>query len=77
MTQARFTTRTAQPKLGHNGLWSAAFENWVTRGDESYMSSSCTSPPLFDTPADADAAAQRALRHVVAVGRLPNMCEKF
>lgn len=75
MAQATFSTKLAQPELGSNGKWSASFENWVTRGDETYMSSSCTSAPLFDTAPDAEEAGKRALAKLEATGKYPNMCE--
>ncbi len=74
---ATFSTKTAQPEQGHNGKWSAAFENYVTRGEDTYMSSSCTSAALFDTAADAEEAGKRALATLEATGKFPNMCEKF
>ena len=74
---ATFSTKTAQPEQGSNGKWSAAFENFVTRGEDTYMSSSCTSAPLFDTAADAEEAGKRALTVLEATGKFPNMCEKF
>ena len=74
---ATFSTKQAQPELGRNGKWSAAFENFVTRDGETYMSSSCTSAPVFDTAADAEEGGKRALRVLVATGKFPNMCEVF
>ena len=75
--QATFSTKQAAPELERNGKWSAAFENWVTRGDDTYMSSSCTSAALFDTAADAEEAGKRAVAILKATGKFPNMCEKF
>jgi len=77
MQQAQFTTKQAAPILEYNGKWSAAFETWVTRGDDTYLSSECSSAPLFDTAADADEAGKRAVAKLEATGRFPNMCEKF
>lgn len=74
MQQAQFSTKLAQPELGHGGKWCAAFENWVTRGDATYMSSSCTSAPLYDTAPDAEEAGKRALAMLAATGKFPNMC---
>jgi hypothetical protein len=74
---ATFFTKPAQPELGSNGKWSAAFENFVQRGGDTYMSSSCTSAPLFDTAADAEEAGQRAIVTLNSTGKFPNMCEKF
>lgn len=72
--QPVFSTKLAQPELERNGKWAAAFENWVTRGDETYMASSCTSAGLFDTAADAEEAGKRALATLEATGKYPNMC---
>jgi hypothetical protein len=77
MSQATFSTKLATPEQGRNGRWSAAFENFVTRGGETYMSSSCTSAPLFDTVSAAEEAGKRALLILEATGKFPNMCEKF
>jgi len=77
MSQATFSTKQAQPELGRNGKWSAAFENFVTRDGETYMSSSCTSAPLFDTAPDAEEAGKRALATLDATGKFPNMCEPW
>lgn len=75
MAQATFTTKVAQPEQGRNGQWSAAFENFVTRDGETYMSSSCTSAPLWFDAAAARLAAERAVVVLEETGRLPNMCE--
>jgi hypothetical protein len=77
MSQATFSTKLAQPELGRNGKWSAAFENWVERGGDKYMASSCTSAPVFDTAADAEEGGKRAMVALEATGKFPNMCEKF
>jgi hypothetical protein len=77
MSQATFSTKQAQPEVGRNGKWSAAFENWVERGSDKYMSSSCTSAPVFDTAADAEEGGKRALAILEATGKFPNMCEVF
>ena len=74
---ATFSTKQAQPELGSNGKWRAAFENFVTRDGETYLSSSCTSAPVFDTPADADEGGKRALKLLEETGKFPNMCELF
>jgi len=75
--QATFSTKQAAPEAGRNCKWSAAFENWVRRGPETYMSSSCTSAAVFDTAADAEEAGKRALIILEETGKFPNMCEKF
>jgi hypothetical protein len=73
-----FSTKQAAPAAGRNGKWSAAFENWVSwRTGETYMSSSCTSAPVFDTAADAEEGGKRAIAVLEATGKFPNMCEKF
>jgi hypothetical protein len=73
-----FSTKLATPEQGRNGRWSAAFENWVSwRTGQTYMSSSCTSAPLFDTVSAAEEAGKRALAVLEATGKFPNMCEKF
>lgn len=77
MSQATFSTKLAQPELGRNSKWSAAFENFVTRDGETYMSSSCTSAAVFDTAADAEEGGKRALAILEATGKFPNMCEVF
>lgn len=77
MQQATFTTKQAQPELGKNGKWAAAFENWVTRDGATYLSFTCASAQLFDTAADAEEAGKRALAVLEATGHFPNMCEKF
>lgn len=74
---ATYSTKLAQPVQEKSGKWRAAFENWVERGGEKYMSSSCASAPLFDTAADAEEASKRALATLEATGKFPNMCEKF
>lgn len=75
MSQATFTTRVAQPQQAPNGRWCAAFENWVTHRGESYMSSSCTSAPLWFDADAARLAGERALKVLETTGRFPNMCE--
>ena len=75
MQQATFSTKLAQPVLGRNGKWCAAFENFITRGDETFMSSSCTSAPLWFDAAAAKLAAERAVVVLEQTGKLPNMCE--
>jgi len=77
MSQATFSTKTAAPEVSTTGKWAAAFENWVERGNDKYMSSSCTSAPLFDTATDAEEAGKRALTTLEATGKFPNMCEKW
>lgn len=74
---ATYSTKQAAPELGRNGKWSAVFENWVELNGGTYMSSACTSAPLFDTAADAEEAGKRALVTLEAMGKFPNMCEKF
>lgn len=74
---AVFSTKQTQPELGRNSKWSAAFENYVTRDGATYMSSSCTSAPVFDTAADAEEGGKRALAMLEATGKFPNMCEVF
>ena len=74
---AVFSTKQAQPEQGRNGKWAAAFENWVQRGDDKYMSSRCTSAPVFDTAADAEEGGKRALAMLEATGKFPNLCEVF
>lgn len=70
-------TKQAQPEQGSNGKWSAAFENFVTRDGETYLGSSCTSAPVFDTAADAEEGGKRALAVLESTGKFPNMCEVF
>jgi hypothetical protein len=72
-----FTTKQAAPEVESNGKWRAAFENYVTRDGETYLSSSCASAPVFDTAADAEEGGKRALAILEATGKFPNMCEKF
>jgi hypothetical protein len=74
---AIFGTKQSAPEYANNGKWRAAFENYVTRDGETYMSSTVTSAPVFDTPADADEGGKRALAVLEATGKFPNMCEKF
>lgn len=77
MIAAIYSTKLAQPELGRNNKWSAAFENWVDSDRGRYMSSSCSSAPVFDTAADAEEGGKRALAMLEATGKFPNMCEKF
>jgi len=77
MPQATFSTKVSQPEQGSNGKWAAAFENWVQRGSDRFMSSRCTSSPVFDTAADAEEGSKRALTVLEATGKFPNMCEVF
>jgi hypothetical protein len=72
------STKLAQPQLSlHTGKWCAQFENFITTGDETFMSSSCTSGAVFDTAADAEEGGKRALALLEETGKFPNMCEKF
>lgn len=77
MQKATFSTKQMAPSLGSNGKWSACFETWATRGDDTYKMMEGASAPLFDTAADAEEAGKRALVVLEATGAYPNMCEKF
>lgn len=77
ISPAVFSTTAAQPELGSNGKWAAAFNNWVERGADKYLSSTCASAHVFDTAADADEGGKRAIAYLERTGRFPNMCDKF
>lgn len=73
---ATFTTQLARP-VQRGGKWAAAFKNFVTRGEETYLSSECESAPLFDTEMDAWDAGERAIKELDATGKFPNLCAPF
>lgn len=65
------------PEQSPNGKWSATFATHKGQPGEEYISGLCTSGAVFDTEAQAEAGALRALRYLDQCGRFPNMCVPF
>jgi hypothetical protein len=64
-------------ELESNGKFSVTFTTVKGQMGDEYVSSSCTSAPVFDSEDEAYNGAIRALDVLAATGRFPNMCEQF
>ena len=71
--RAQIDTVTLQP----SGKWSVKFSLFGGEvGSESELGS-CESSDVFSTEDDAFEGGNRALDHLEATGRFPNMCERW